>query len=1177
MRKLPIIAGWLFLSSFFAAKAQFYTMQALGPPPTSPVFQYASVGFAVNNKDEALATGVWGAYGGTPSMFLEAPDYGMPAGLDYLPFYGVPTNVAVLAINNWQFLTDTDFAPGPLAFNDDGVMLGTLADPTNACLWHNGSLTNLGTLGGDVSFPFALNQTGDIIGYSTLAPGNTNLIPFIIYAGTLTMQAIPGMDENSYLIGFNNKRQILFSSRTNYYYSQSLWQNGAVQTLGSIFGVTGLAPPAVNPTNSMLYADGTYNGLDMRILNDNGEMYGHLETAHIVNEIPDGTTYSSRSFFYSPTGGNGFQPGMNFEILSDSLGGNLVITMNNTGQIVYLSDYNTLTNPFSYDYYIWQNGQTKRVQDLVPRGTTWTDVVPRAINDRGDITGSAFSNGVSQAILLSLPELSATGTATPSRVTIGDTFEVKITAINNNRIAGQILTNVQFETPMFTSGSGGVSAQYPAVAPAPITLGPGQSAVFTQTFTATNYGTVNFVATVSAEDQQGNEQLAFGETTENIKLAADLLIKSGTPNDTTFAGGGEYQDVPFNDQNVTQPVASSGQATYVVRLQNNSPGIQSYVLRGATNSFPNWTIQATSGGLDIYSSLVSAGGWAAPDLDTGEYLDIQVTFTPMTNASVLDNKSFLVTALADSASTDVLDAVIMHAVLVPIPVQLTLRQLNASGLTPDSIQAGLTDINAPLVPVTEPKILAAQPEIHGGLVADGVTPLLIEVSADPALLGQFSGGRGFEIQAQTTGIAAIQGNTIGQRLMVLQDGQWQNSSSVVLSASSPNAFLELPPIVSEDLAFFGFANELEVEISLIDTNSQVDSGDANFGVRKPPIALIHGYNTTGDWGTDFKTILGASRPWETEMMPNNFICTVRYGQDYATDLMIYSGLPVYENTVQTLFACAQDALTQLNAAMAPAHTAWAFTRYDVVAHSQGGVLTRMLSSAAGNSVIPQAFRNADNFYRGRFHRVVTIGSPHNGTRLLHYLLALEKTGANGNLASLPEVVALVGSLSQVAQAKFDPFGPQFAAVNDPSPNAPWQPDPAAPFHLVRTVIDSGASPGTFDTTPSYIALALNTPLGGSAVIPAGSDGVVDFDSMGANVPPTAVGANVFSLDPANDVSHSGPTQVFASQSFQTESTAVATHVIGALDPERRAAARGHRLWQLYRSAAAESLGAEAHR
>jgi hypothetical protein len=230
-------------------------------------------------------------------MFLLQPDYGMPAGLNYLPFFGV-TNMIVLAINNRTGVTDEAGAPGPQAFNDKGDILGTLMSPTNACVWTNGTVISFGSLGGGVSYPFEINQNGDIIGYSNTAPGDTNMVPFMVLAGTTNMQPIAGLDENSLLFGFNSQRQILFTSRTNHYYGFSLWQNGTAQTLGDIIGVT-LAPLILGPTNNLglpTYVDGTYRYLWARSLNDNGEIYGYVTTTVVDNEKINGTTYSTSSF-----------------------------------------------------------------------------------------------------------------------------------------------------------------------------------------------------------------------------------------------------------------------------------------------------------------------------------------------------------------------------------------------------------------------------------------------------------------------------------------------------------------------------------------------------------------------------------------------------------------------------------------------------------------------------------------------------------------------------------------------------------------------------------------------------------------------------------------------------------------------------------------------------------------
>ena len=84
-------------------------------------------------------------------------------------------------------------------------------------------------------------------------------------------------------------------------------------------------------------------------------------------------------------------------------------------------------------------------------------------------------------------------------------------------------------------------------------------------------------------------------------------------------------------------------------------------------------------------------------------------------------------------------------------------------------------------------------------------------------------------------------------------------------------------------------------------------------------------------GADFKSTLGASRPLGLEDSPNNFVRTVRYGQDQLPSLQQYIGVPVLVNTAWSLEDCAVLANNAFAVSMAPVHQNWAFTRFDVVA------------------------------------------------------------------------------------------------------------------------------------------------------------------------------------------------------------------------------------------------------
>src|SRR5205823_1322993 len=96
------------------------------------------------------------------------------------------------------------------------------------------------------------------------------------------------------------------------------------------------------------------------------------------------------------------------------------------------------------------------------------------------------------------------------------------------------------------------------------------------------------------------------------------------------------------------------------------------------------------------------------------------------------------------------------------------------------------------------------------------------------------------------------------------------------------------------------------------------------------------------------------------------------------------------------------------------HQRWAFTRYNIVGHSQGGLLVRMLcTSKDPPSLAFKSFRSDNNAYRGRFHRVITLNAPHNGSTFAHYCLKEEQAGH-----LIPTGLRVAG----VLQDKFDPFG-----------------------------------------------------------------------------------------------------------------------------------------------------------
>ena len=471
-----------------------------------------------------------------------------------------------------------------------------------------------------------------------------------------------------------------------------------------------------------------------------------------------------------------------------------------------------------------------------------------------------------------------------------------------------------------------------------------------------------------------------------------------------------------------------------------------------------------------------------------------------------------------------------NSVVRPTEASITLyRPHPLVGYTAESFEAGKQNQDAPLIPATAPESLRKGTAIDGGLVADGVTPLVFRISATDLLLAQLGEGesRTYRLQSERKGGGFFNPFDV----FVLGDGSWRRSSGqITLSRDTPDIWGYIAAVRPDDVFLDEGSTEVGLELKVLDNENRI-FGSRTFALRKTIIALVHGYNTPGGWGEGF-------RFWLSRTRPEDFVVTVTYG--------VGSG-PIaqdYPNTRKRLDELASILDAELFLTLEPYRSRWAFTRYDVVCHSQGGVLTRMLSVEKPNAFVDEPYQNQFNAFRGRFHRVITIGSPHNGARLLRYLLKLNENHLAAKV--IPVFVARAMVLSNTAQQKFDPFGEQIRALNDPA--GMWIPDPDARFHLVRSTTNFGLPPTRAFSTLADKVLGLATEVGVD-VLPKGSDAVVDYDSMVARGPGQPAPTNAFTLSPTLQISHSGPTILFDSVSGQTEDLSIAQHVRRALDQQ----------------------------
>lgn len=462
--------------------------------------------------------------------------------------------------------------------------------------------------------------------------------------------------------------------------------------------------------------------------------------------------------------------------------------------------------------------------------------------------------------------------------------------------------------------------------------------------------------------------------------------------------------------------------------------------------------------------------------------------------------------------------------------------------------------------------LREQPQIEGGLVADGVTPLIFRwynsgasESAYDIVFSNIKGG-------------SIGGSPLKERLFLLEGTEFKkaiNDTGIAFEEDQEDTFFYLEGIQADEILLDPGCDELVVHVNIWGKDSVEIIQNFEFRIRKPPVVLVHGYNTLGDWGEPFRRELIKDRPRE-------FVRPISYGvNDGESDVNTFGDLDDLAELLDTVlkqrverekdwevndpdqeFVDWKENLSGISW-----KKDWAFSRYDIACHSQGGVLTRMLCSLNPNGRIP-AFRSEENFYRGRFHRVVTIGSPHNGSRYLRYLISItqdeyqplitygEKLSTD-LVDSVPEIkiraiLPYVISRSMVdakisigkytlfeqtgvTQPKFDPFGTQIHELNQK--DGKWQPDPRAQFHFIRSKVP--------DFSPAYF-LSIGSPDRVATVLPSGSDGVVDFASQAA-LPEGSIERGWMTTVP-EFIAHSGPTIIHGITESQTASEFTAIKV-----------------------------------
>jgi probable HAF family extracellular repeat protein len=233
--------------------------------------------------------------------------------------------VASLAAALWappamaQTITDLGTLPGYLrstamAINDNGQVAGYSTDvsgfTTHGFLYSNGTMTDLGTLGGTFSAATGINSIGQVVGYSSLANGMTHA--FLYSNGVMTdLGTLPGGNSSS-ASAINSSGDIVgWANIVGGPPHAILYSKGAMTDLGTLPGYIQSFATAINSSGQIAgYAMGSWHNFHAfvysnGVFTDLGALYTGYSWALGINDSGQVTGYISpqtgleHAFLYS--------------------------------------------------------------------------------------------------------------------------------------------------------------------------------------------------------------------------------------------------------------------------------------------------------------------------------------------------------------------------------------------------------------------------------------------------------------------------------------------------------------------------------------------------------------------------------------------------------------------------------------------------------------------------------------------------------------------------------------------------------------------------------------------------------------------------------------------------------------------------------------------------------------
>ena len=260
-------------------------------------------------------------------------------------------------------------------------------------LWDNGSITELGHLGGNLTAAHSINNLGQIAGASLTSDGTSHA--FIWENNNLQILD----DKSTEAWGINDSGQVVgFTVGSTL--QAMLWENNSRIQLGNL-GLNFSFATKINNSNQIIGASLISQSVqhaflwENNVMHDLGTIGERGSSALDINDLGQvvGVSANLSSEYYAVLWEN--DTIMDLGHLGTQM--SFAEGINNLGQVVGWSKNSELENRA----FIYENGEMIDLNSKISSGSGWTLLQAKAINNNGQIVGFGEFNGQSQAFLLS--------------------------------------------------------------------------------------------------------------------------------------------------------------------------------------------------------------------------------------------------------------------------------------------------------------------------------------------------------------------------------------------------------------------------------------------------------------------------------------------------------------------------------------------------------------------------------------------------------------------------------------------------------------------------------------------------------------------------------------------------------------------------------------------------------